>query len=183
MAQNIKLSGRQQIAALGIGIAIVTVVIGYNLLSPGSSTQDSHDMHQKDAHEEAVLFNQIQLSPRARALAQVEVVPALRRQVEAEVRLFGRLNYDETRLAHITAWVPNRIERMYLNFTGISVAKGDHMVEIYSPELLTAQVQTTLTINAPMSGVVIHKEVVEGRYVQVGTRIYSIADLAELWLE
>ncbi len=75
----------------------------------------------------------------AAALMEVQTSPVERRFVVAEVRMVGKVTYDETRLAHITAWVPGRIERMYADYEGIQVAKGDHMVELFSPELLAAQ--------------------------------------------
>ena len=53
--------------------------------------------------------------------------------------MVGKIEYDETRLAHITAWVPGRLERMFVDFTGVEVNKGDHMVQIYSEALYTAQ--------------------------------------------
>jgi len=53
--------------------------------------------------------------------------------------MVGKIEYDETRLAHITAWVPGRLKRMFVDFTGIEVKKGDHMVQIYSESLYTAQ--------------------------------------------
>ena len=34
-----------------------------------------------------------------------------------------------------------------------------------------------------MSGIVIHKNAQEGMYVDTGTRIYTIADLSELWVK
>jgi Cu(I)/Ag(I) efflux system membrane fusion protein len=40
-----------------------------------------------------------------------------------------------------------------------------------------------IAIVAPMAGTVMHKAAVEGTYVQTGTHIYSIADLANLWLK
>jgi len=59
--------------------------------------------------------------------------------VSAEVRMVGKVEYDETRLAYISAWVPGRIDRLYVDFTGTSVRKGDHLVYLYSPELVSAQ--------------------------------------------
>lgn len=53
--------------------------------------------------------------------------------------MVGKVAKDETRLASITAWVPGRIERMYADFTGVQVRRGDHMVDLYSPELLAAK--------------------------------------------
>ena len=39
-----------------------------------------------------------------------------------------------------------------------------------------------ITIYAPIGGIVVHKDAQEGMYVETGTRIYTIADLIELWV-
>ena len=39
-----------------------------------------------------------------------------------------------------------------------------------------------VTINSPMAGVVIHKNALEGLYVQRGTQVYTIADLSKIWV-
>jgi len=75
----------------------------------------------------------------ARKLMDVEVAPVERKFVTATVHMVGKVDYDETRLAYITAWVPGRLDRLYVDYTGISVNKGDHMVYLYSPELISAQ--------------------------------------------
>jgi Cu(I)/Ag(I) efflux system membrane fusion protein len=67
------------------------------------------------------------------------MTPATRAFAEAEVRMVGKIAYDETKLAYITAWVPGRLDRLYADYTGVTVSKGDHLVDIYSPELLAAQ--------------------------------------------
>ena len=82
---------------------------------------------------------QIRLSETAKQLVQIQTTPVRRAFAEAKVRMVGRITYDESRLAYITAWIPGRLDRLYADFTGISVKKGDHLVEIYSPELLAAQ--------------------------------------------
>lgn len=81
----------------------------------------------------------LRLSPRAAALMQVAVWPAERRDVHREVRLFGRLDYDETRLRTIAARFSGRLDRLYVNFTGTSIARDQPLAEIYSPALVTAQ--------------------------------------------
>jgi len=43
--------------------------------------------------------------------------------------------------------------------------------------------QTHITINSPMSGIVIHKNATEGMYVDTGTPIYRVADLSRLWVK
>ena len=79
------------------------------------------------------------ISEAAKALMDIQTARVERRFVESEIRMVGKVDYDETRLATISAWVPGRIDRLYADYTGIRVDKGDHMVSLYSPELLTAQ--------------------------------------------
>ncbi len=80
----------------------------------------------------------VTLTPAAMALARIETAPVERRFINAEVRLFGVVAYDETRIARITAYFPGRIERLFVNYTGVPVAAGEHVAEVYSPELLAA---------------------------------------------
>ena len=82
---------------------------------------------------------QLELSETARRLAALRVASVERRPVQVETRMVGKIAYDETRLKYVTAWVPGRIDRLYVDYTGVSVEPGDHMVYIYSPELLAAQ--------------------------------------------
>jgi len=79
------------------------------------------------------------LSPYARKLAEIETAPVERRFVSADVRMVGRIEYDETRVRYVTAWVGGRLDRLYVNYTGAPVKKGENTVSIYSPDLLTAQ--------------------------------------------
>ncbi len=179
---------------------------------------------------------QIAFSAEALKLMEVQTSGVERRFVEAEIRMVGKVDYDETRVRHITAWVPGRIDRLYVDFTGTQVLQGDHTVYLYSPELLSTQAELLeaveavrnlspdsselirrstratleaareklrllglqeaqvaeiektgqptdhITINAPMGGVVIEKHVSEGTYVNTGTKIYTIADLSQVWV-
>lgn len=79
------------------------------------------------------------LSETARKLAQIQVAPVERKFVAADVRMSGKIEVDETRVRTISAYVPGRIDRLYVNYTGVTVRDGDHLVELYSPELIAAQ--------------------------------------------
>lgn len=94
---------------------------------------------------------EISLTRHAQALARIQTTPVERRIPEVEIRLFGRVELDETRTRSITARFPARIERLYVNFTGVQVKAGDHLAKIYSPELLTAQAEliSALRFNDP----------------------------------
>ncbi len=81
---------------------------------------------------------EITFSASAAKLMDLQTTPVQRRAVETELRLTGNISYDETRLKNITAWTAGRIDRLYVDFTGTTVIKGDHMVRLYSPQLNTA---------------------------------------------
>ncbi|MBZ0165252.1 MAG: efflux RND transporter periplasmic adaptor subunit, partial [Candidatus Omnitrophica bacterium] len=87
------------------------------------------------------------LNETARQLAQVQTVPVQHKTVSHDVRLVGKVAYDETRLSYISAWVAGRIERLFVDFTGTRVRKGDHLIKLYSPELISAQEEYLQAIN------------------------------------
>lgn len=82
---------------------------------------------------------QLRLSETAKQLARIETTPATRGFASAEIRMVGKIAFDETRLAHITAWFPGRLERLYADYTGVTVTEGVHLADIYSPELYAAE--------------------------------------------
>jgi len=177
----------------------------------------------------------IKISPTARNLMRIETTPVERRYVTAEIRMVGKVEYDETKLSYITAWVSGRLDRLYVDFTGIEVKKGDHLVYIYSEELYAAQEELIqalkykrertssstkliqpidlvasareklrllglsakqikdieqrgaptdhITIFSPIGGVIIEKLRQEGDRVRTGDRIYTVADLNQVWVK
>ncbi len=81
----------------------------------------------------------MRLSPYAAALARVETAVVERRAVTIDVRLVGKLAYDETRVRTVSAWLPGRIDRLYVDFVGVAVNAGDHLGELYGPDLQASQ--------------------------------------------
>jgi len=81
------------------------------------------------------------ISEEAAKLMEIATSVVQRKFVTNEIRMVGKIDYDETRVKNITAWVPGRINRLYVDFTGITVNKGDHMVYLYSPQLISAQAE------------------------------------------
>ncbi|MBM4118902.1 efflux RND transporter periplasmic adaptor subunit, partial [bacterium] len=54
-------------------------------------------------------------------------------------RTVGRVAVDERRVRAVNLKVGGFVERVFVDFTGQSVAKGDPLFALYSPELLAAQ--------------------------------------------
>jgi len=91
------------------------------------------------------------LSENARALMRLETAPVERRPVTATVSMLGEIDVDETRVKDITAWAAGRLERLFVDYTGMVVRQGDHMVELYSPDLITVQAELIETARAVAS--------------------------------
>lgn len=79
------------------------------------------------------------MSPEAAALANVQTSKVSYTTPEYEVYLTGKIAANEQKLASITANYSGRIEKLFVDFTGQTVNKGEKMATIYSPELVTAQ--------------------------------------------
>jgi len=87
-------------------------------------------------------------SPAATAMMRVNTVPVSRGTATGGRSLLGKVAADETRLATVAAWVPGRIEKMHIAFTGEVVAAGQALVTLYSPDLLTAASELKLALAA-----------------------------------
>ncbi|HUP19278.1 MAG TPA: efflux RND transporter periplasmic adaptor subunit [Gemmatimonadota bacterium] len=160
-----------------------------------------------------------------------------RRPIERTIRAVGVVDFDETRMAYVAPKFGGFIERLYIDFTGQPVSRGQPLLEIYSPELVSAQeelllarrlaervgasgvegvaagstdllesarrrlrywdiseaqierllasgeVRKTLTLHAPVAGIVMEKNVFEGQAVRAGDNLYMVADLSRVWIE
>lgn len=79
------------------------------------------------------------LSASAMKIAEVETTLIKKSAPFKEVVLPGMVKADERRIKELTAHFPGRIEKLFVNFTGQKVRKGQTLATIFSPELVTAQ--------------------------------------------
>lgn len=83
----------------------------------------------------------ISFAPDVLKLMEVETSAVARQAVSKDVPLVGKLTLDETLTRVITARTAGRIDRLFADFTGMRVNAGDHLAELYSPELIAAQAE------------------------------------------
>ena len=81
----------------------------------------------------------IQLSPQRMQsiglqLGQVELKP-----VSDEIRFYGNVQADERRLAYVQTRFAGWIKKVYVDATGDFVRKGQPLVTVYSPDLVTTE--------------------------------------------
>ncbi len=80
----------------------------------------------------------LRVSERAAALMDIHTRPAERRAVTVEVRLFGKLEFDETRIRDVVARADSYIEELHADYTWHPVERGDVLAELYSPMVVAA---------------------------------------------
>jgi len=176
------------------------------------------------------------LSPSARALAVLQTSPVIRTEPRSELRLLGRVDYDESSLRSVTAWTGGRIERLRVRVTGSVIRRGQVIATLYSPELYAAtreliqageqikrlsgaassasalalaaqgaarerlrllgvpeeeikrieadgKAPRTVELRAAYGGTVIERLVEEGDSIEAGQALFSVADLARVWVQ
>ncbi len=152
------------------------------------------------------------------------------------IRTVGQVDYNEEKLYIVNTKISGWIERLFVNYVGEMVDRGEPLLEIYSPELVTTQeeyllalqtqkrlaqsgfesvregaasllessrtrllywdipiseierlektgeVKKTVQLESPATGMVVHKNAIEGMHIKEGTDLYQIADLSTIWV-
>ncbi len=83
----------------------------------------------------------IQVDPVARRIANIQTVAVRAVPLTREIRAIGEITYNEGALATISAYVDGRLDRLFADYTGVVVNKGDQLAWLYSPQLYTTQVE------------------------------------------
>ncbi|MBT9555793.1 MAG: efflux RND transporter periplasmic adaptor subunit [Myxococcales bacterium] len=93
----------------------------------------------------------LRLSDHALAMASVETAEVKRRVLNHELRTVGRIEFNESSLATIAPRFDGYTQRLFVSVTGVTLRKGDHLAEVYSPEVLLAQKELLLLLDGGAS--------------------------------
>lgn len=113
--------------------------------APAPSGHQGHVSGSSPAMPETVPQEQTQEAPTVeipldkQQLMGVKTVAVSYLPLQKTLRTVGRVEYDERRLTTVNTKIEGWIERLYVDYTGKYVRKGDPLVAIYSPELLATQ--------------------------------------------
>lgn len=81
----------------------------------------------------------VTLDPSRRQLIGVKTGKAEVTELVRSIRAVGRVTYDETSLADVTLKFNGWIGKLYVDYVGAPVKKGQKLFTVYGPELLAAQ--------------------------------------------
>ena len=81
----------------------------------------------------------VMLSTEKQQLIGVRTTEVRRAPLQRTIRTVGRVEADETKIAHIHVKVPGWVEKVYVDFVGKLVKKGQPLFTFYSPDLVSTQ--------------------------------------------
>jgi Cu(I)/Ag(I) efflux system membrane fusion protein/cobalt-zinc-cadmium efflux system membrane fusion protein len=90
--------------------------------------------------------NAIRIDPVVRQNMGVRTGVAKRGQLKKIIRTVGMVSYDETAISSVNTKIAGWIEKLFVDETGQFVKAGEPLLEIYSPELLSAQKELLIAI-------------------------------------
>lgn len=108
---------------------------------------DSHGNHADEEHTHAEhTMGELVVTGQSRVLADVQTVVVRSEPVHRTLTAVGTLDFAEQNRRSITARVAGRIERLFVNQSGMTVRKGQALFELHSPELMQAQTEFILAV-------------------------------------
>jgi multidrug efflux pump subunit AcrA (membrane-fusion protein) len=81
----------------------------------------------------------IRIDPALMQSMGVRTAPVERQDLARTIRAVGRVAYDERRVAHVHTKIQGWVEKLHVDYEGQMVARGEPLLEIYSPELVATQ--------------------------------------------
>jgi membrane fusion protein, copper/silver efflux system len=81
----------------------------------------------------------IEITPEKQQLIGVKIAEVAVRPMQKVIRTVGRIEYDERKIATVNTKIEGWIEKLYVDYTGRYVKKGEPLAEIFSPELIATQ--------------------------------------------
>ncbi|HEX9052740.1 MAG TPA: efflux RND transporter periplasmic adaptor subunit, partial [Anaeromyxobacter sp.] len=93
----------------------------------------------------------VTIDPVRQQLIGLEIAHVERGPIGATLRTSGRVAVDETRIHHVNVKFSGFMERVYADFVGRPVRKGEPIFSIYSPELVAAQEEYLLALRTRKS--------------------------------
>lgn len=102
----------------------------------GKKTESESETPKSEEKERGA--HTVHLDFEKRALANIKVEPVELKPLKESITVPGRIDFNQERLAHLTARVPGRVEQVYA-FAGDRVQANALLATIYSQQYLTAQ--------------------------------------------
>lgn len=138
LQRMIGLIGIAWFLAIGAGVARQAQAqhAGHGAAPPAQSEAAKQPAEQTEEAEEAPT---VEIPLDKQRMIGVKTVAAAVKPLRKTVRTVGRIEYDETRLATVNVKFEGWVEKLYADYVGKQVKRGEPLAELYSPELFATQ--------------------------------------------
>jgi len=101
--------------------------------------KDEMGMDYVPVYADQVGSNQIHIDPATQQNIGVTTEVAKKMKLSRTIRTTANIAYDETKLYTVSTKIMGYIEKLYVDYTGQVVRKGQPLLSIYSPDLVSTQ--------------------------------------------
>jgi RND family efflux transporter MFP subunit len=140
----------KRLFALGAGAGVLSAALVVGVLTaremhPVDAAQNAAIPAMTDRHKAGQAAQQgtepgttVELTPEEITAAGVQVAEVRAATLKTNIDAFGRVEQPESQLNAVSAWIGGRVDKLYIQFTGERVRRGQAVADLYSPEVATA---------------------------------------------
>jgi RND family efflux transporter MFP subunit len=151
----------------------------YTSDKPGLNPETGNDLEPVYADDSASgKPGTVQISPQKQQLIGVRYGQAEYTNGGEVIRAVGKVTADERLITHVHSRTEGFIEKVFVNFTGDLVEKGQPLLTIYSPELLATQQEYLLALKARQ---IMNSSTVRGAVEDSDSLVEAARRRLELW--
>ncbi len=126
-----------------VSTRILVYFVLFLFLACNNDKKEDHTLHNEAGNTE-LLRRELTLestlkSGNEHVISTIPVTAIKKDRITVEIDAMGRIEYDTRMTGSISARVSGRIEKLYVRYKFQHVTKGQKIMDVYSPELLTAQ--------------------------------------------
>jgi RND family efflux transporter MFP subunit len=114
----------------------------YKSDKPGIAPDCGMTLVPKYAEDESMAkmpMGTVTITPEKQVLAGVRTAVVERKSLVRDIRTTAQIVADETRIAHVHVKVAGYIDKVYVDFVGQLIKKGQPLFTLYSPDLVSTQ--------------------------------------------
>jgi len=114
----------------------------YKSDKPGIAPDCGMTLLPKYAEDESIAkmpMGTVTITPEKQVLAGVRTEMVERKSLVRDIRTTAQIVPDETRIAHVHVKVAGYIDKVYVDFVGQLIKKGQPLFTLYSPDLVSTQ--------------------------------------------
>ncbi|MCL5743489.1 MAG: efflux RND transporter periplasmic adaptor subunit [Acidobacteria bacterium] len=120
----------------------------------------------------------VQITPEKQQLIGVKYGQVAMSGGSRTIRAVGKVAFDEKRIEHVHTKVEGWIDKVFVDFTGQQVKKGDPLLTIYSPDMLASQRELLLAAKAKT---LMRNSALPAAYDQSESLLQAARRRLELW--